>query len=127
MEVQSARCFYCNGGIRSSGEIDHFIPWSRYPTDYGHNFVLAHERCNRSKSDFLAHPDHLEHWVERNRRHGGELGKRFTEVGFQQDLECSLLVAEWAYEQGERSGSHVWLRDKVYERLSPEWRKSLIA
>jgi hypothetical protein len=34
--------------------VDHFIPWSRYPADLGHNFVLAHDRCINAKSDYLA-------------------------------------------------------------------------
>ena len=34
--------------------VDHFISWSRYTTDLGHNFVLAHPGCNSQKSDYLA-------------------------------------------------------------------------
>lgn len=124
-ETQEATCFYCDRSIRGAGEIDHFIPWSRYSNDLGHNFVLAHADCNRRKSDFLAHPEHLARWSERNAHQGIELATEFESVGFQHDLGRSLLVAEWAYEQGEKSGAHVWLLDRNYMPLSQEWRRIL--
>ncbi len=43
---QEGRCFYCDGALQSRGEVDHFVPWSLYPVDLGHNFVLAHSTCN---------------------------------------------------------------------------------
>ena len=46
-------------------------------------------------------------------------------AGFQYDLHRSLLVAEWAYEQGEKSGAHVWFLDREYAPLTPEWRRVL--
>jgi 5-methylcytosine-specific restriction endonuclease McrA len=48
--------------MRSTGlrpHVDHFIPWSRYPNDAIENLVVAHERCNGRKSDFLAASDHV--------------------------------------------------------------------
>ena len=87
--------------------------------------MLAHPDCNRRKGDFLAHPDHLAHWSERNTKLGTELSERFKEAGFQYDLDRSLLVAEWAYEQGEKSGAHVWLLEREFAPLTPEWRRIL--
>src|SRR5262249_33222516 len=53
-EFQSGKCFYCGALLNDeAGEVDHFIPWSRYPVDLGHNFVLAHSSCNTQKSDRL--------------------------------------------------------------------------
>ncbi len=46
--------------------VDHFVPWARYPVDLGHNFVLAHSTCNSSKSDHVASAEYLEKWVDRN-------------------------------------------------------------
>lgn len=34
-DVQAGTCFYCGGRLREAGEIDHFIPWARYPIDLG--------------------------------------------------------------------------------------------
>ncbi len=59
------RCFYCDGDLTpKSTQVDHFIPWSRYPIDLGHNFVLAHQSCNLSKSDHIAAVEYLEKWVD---------------------------------------------------------------
>jgi 5-methylcytosine-specific restriction endonuclease McrA len=52
-DVHRGQCFYCRQTLKNAGEVDHFIPWSRYPTDLGHNFVLAHPGCNNAKSDFV--------------------------------------------------------------------------
>src|SRR4051812_24315384 len=71
-QVQSGECFYCERSLVGPGEVDHFIPWARYPVDLGHNFVLAHDGCNNAKTDLLA-VDHLEHWCLRNEEHGEHL------------------------------------------------------
>src|SRR5688572_28840645 len=54
--LQQGRCFYCGRSMTERVAVDHFIPWSRYPRDLGHNFVLAHDSCNQSKRDMLAAP-----------------------------------------------------------------------
>jgi 5-methylcytosine-specific restriction endonuclease McrA len=48
-DVQAGRCFYCQNDLKRSMEVDHFVPWSRYPTDLGRNFVLAHPSRNNAK------------------------------------------------------------------------------
>ena len=65
MEVQDGRCFYCQKDLTATSEVDHFIPWSRYPVDLGHNFVLADRSCNNHKRDHLAAEDYLGAWSER--------------------------------------------------------------
>lgn len=68
-ELQDDRCFYCHEPLSNSGgrrpEVDHFIPWSRYPNNAIENLVVAHERCNGQKRDFLAAPIHLDRWCGR--------------------------------------------------------------
>lgn len=59
-EIQEDMCLYCGQAVRDKGEIDHFIPWSKYPADLGQNMVLSHRTCNASKSDLLAAERHLE-------------------------------------------------------------------
>ncbi|MEO8630010.1 MAG: HNH endonuclease [Betaproteobacteria bacterium] len=80
LDVQKRRCFYCTSELRDSSEVDHFIPWSRYPRDLGHNFVVAHRRCNAGKRDFLADVPHLAVWRERNETHDRELQQIFSGV-----------------------------------------------
>lgn len=48
-EYQKGDCFYCRRPLKGGQTIDHFVPWSRYPLDLGHNLVLAHHACNLIK------------------------------------------------------------------------------
>lgn len=107
-ELQSGRCFYCHETLRGTAEVDHFIPWARYPRDTVHNFVLAHRSCNNDKRALLAARPHLDHWLERNDRQGDELGERLSGIGFVADPGCSLLVARWAYEQAVTIKAQAW-------------------
>ena len=68
-DMQKDSCFYCGGRLKERGEVDHFVPWSRYQLDAGQNFVLAHKGCNGDKRDVLAAIPHLRRWVERNTIH----------------------------------------------------------
>lgn len=121
-DIQRGQCFYCGQSLKSGSEVDHFIPWARYPTDLGHNFVLAHAGCNNSKSDYLAAVDHLGAWQERNRVHGEELAARFTAAEVISDLPASVRIAKWAYEQTEQAGGQVWVTKDMLRHLGPEWR-----
>ena len=29
--LQGGRCFYCEDALRGPTDVDHFIPWARYP------------------------------------------------------------------------------------------------
>jgi hypothetical protein len=120
-EFQESRCFYC-GKVTNKGDLDHFIPWSKYPIDLGHNFVFAHASCNGKKRDFLAHTDHLERWKEINLNSGSELASAFDDRGLCHDQTRSEQVAIWAYQQGEAANSHVWLKNDELLPLGPEWR-----
>ncbi len=42
VELQQGLCFYCGGRLRAQAEVDHFLPWSRYPDDRLDNLVVAH-------------------------------------------------------------------------------------
>jgi hypothetical protein len=122
MEIQAARCFYCDKRILASGHVDHFVPWVRYPRDLGHNFVLAHDSCNSRKGDLLAGIEHLDRWLERNVTRRGALDRIFSETRTLHDAETSTHVAAWSYEQVERAGGLVWLGGERFEHLGSEWR-----
>jgi len=68
-ELQNGKCFYCGKALglkgKSAAEVDHFIPWARYPNDSLSNFVVAHNHCNGAKRDFLAYENHLNSWINR--------------------------------------------------------------
>ncbi len=107
-EEQSNKCFYCEKQIRSEPEVDHFIPWSRYSVDLGHNFVLAHKSCNGDKSDFLATNEFYDKWTDRNEQSGEHLSYYFDSNKLLHDLNTSTSVASWAYEQCKMNGNQVW-------------------
>jgi len=115
-------CFYCGRRLTNKVEVDHFIPWSRYPVDLGHNFVLSHQNCNSQKGDFLAAKVHLQRWHQRNTEHSDKLAARFHEKNIIHDQAVSEQIAFWAYEQAERGNSEVWLLGKQLVGLSADWR-----
>jgi hypothetical protein len=121
-QVDGGRCFYCSSNITRGPEVDHFIPWARYPNDLGNNFVLAHASCNNSKSDFLAAEGHLERWAERNVKRGAALAEAFSHFGIDHDLNASIRIARWAYDQVESTKGEVWLRGRELRRLGTGWR-----
>jgi 5-methylcytosine-specific restriction endonuclease McrA len=75
LKIQAGRCFYCARDLARSGDVDHFVPWSRYPVDLGHDFVLAHTSCNGAKGSRLAAEEHLSRWAARNRSFGPAIGE----------------------------------------------------
>lgn len=114
-KLQSKKCFYCGAPLRGPADVDHFIPWVKYPRDLAHNFVLAHPECNRRKSDMLAAERHLERWVARNATYGDEIVYGLN--GFAADVDCSHRVAQWAYQQAVTSGGYGWVEKRTTERL----------
>ncbi len=100
-----------------SGDVDHFIAWSRYPRDTAHNFVLAHASCNGQKGDRLADRRHLERWLERNAVEGSRIGETLAAEGFSASLEASTRIAQWAYEQRVVAHAHGWVLGDSLEAI----------
>lgn len=121
VDVQGRRCHYCERSIQGTPEVDHFIPWWRYPTDLGHNFVLAHADCNRRKSDHLAAEPHLASWAERNRTLGDQLAEGFNREDVRHDGEASLRIARWAYGQVAGRQGSVWVGGGTLVPLGDGW------
>ena len=88
--------------------VDHFIPWSMYPSDTGHNFVLADSSCNSKKSNLLASDEFLHKWQERNEEQDLIIVDRISVLGFLTDKERSHKVAEWAYRQANENNYVKW-------------------
>ena len=127
LEVQRGQCFYCESDLKARGDIDHFIPWRRYPLDLGHNFVLAHKGCNSSKSDLLAAEEHLERWTERSRVCREELEEGFDKLKALHDWSATRGIARYAYGQVQRDGGQVWVEARELRPLSDRWRRILSA
>ena len=125
VELQSNTCFYCNKSLSvDNSEVDHFLPWSRYPVDLGHNFVLAHSSCNRDKRDFLAAPIHLDNWLQRNDHSKHQMNEYFDGHNLIHDLPTSLSITQWAYDKHESIGGDVWLKKKgELLKLDKSWQR----
>jgi len=123
-DAQEGQCLYCRRRV-DSGEIDHFVPWSRYPRDLAHNLVLAHKECNRHKSDLLAAEVHLDGWLQRNQTHGAAISEAGRGANMIVDRTGTLSVAGWAYAHGASLHAATWLRGEEVEPLSGRWRSLL--
>lgn len=65
VEFQDGVCFYCQRPARGAWDVDHFLPWSRWPDNTLDNLVLAHAPCNSDKRAALAGLDHVARWWQR--------------------------------------------------------------
>lgn len=73
IELQEGRCFYCDGNLGRSADVDHFLPWSKCGDDQLMNLVAAHPKCNNKKRDHLAGQIHLHRWRDRGIQNSSEL------------------------------------------------------
>jgi len=122
IDLQKRSCFYCGSDVKRAGEVDHFVPWARYPVDLGHNFVLACSRCNGAKRDRLAAaPRYLDAWRERNAEHAYVLTRYFEANHLAHDLGASEAVARWAYEQAHAAGARLWRPGDVAVPFPGDW------
>jgi hypothetical protein len=113
-DLQSNRCFYCDGRIAGACEVDHFIPWARYPDNGLDNLVAAHERCNKNKRDFLAAADHLERWRQRARNHGDMLADVADRLRWDRNSDRSHGVASALYGRLP-AGARLWRAGSDFE------------
>jgi 5-methylcytosine-specific restriction endonuclease McrA len=127
-EIQGGRCLYTESRLQrpESGEVDHFIPFARYPHDFGHNLVLASRRANAQKSDHLAAEEHLERWVQRNHERGQALREGFESIKVPVDLARTVSIASWSYAQHAESSAPVWRSGRDADApLSGRWLELL--
>ncbi len=119
-EVQHGQCFYCSRNI-AMPEVDHFVPWVRYPADLAYNLVLACRSCNQNKKDLLAAEAHLERWLIRNDRQAIAIETAGIEAGLVVDLARTVRVAEWAYTRTSFSEAAVWVAQDTTGLLVGQW------
>jgi hypothetical protein len=117
-ELQGGKCFYCHQPIGGPGEVDHFIPWSRYPRNLVHNLVLADRRCNGAKSDVLAGEKHRRHWMSHAETNDSALSEIGATIGLPADRLAAVHIADWCYSEARRLGADVWIIGKSYARLA---------
>lgn len=125
LDLQGGRCFYCGSRLTGGTQVDHFLPWSRYPRDLTHNFVLADDKCNLAKCDHLPDCDHLEKWCSRNDALGEEIDRQFAWLRMPADWPTLKRVAGSLYQLAEAGGSRLWVRKKEFVAVAPRWRRIL--
>jgi 5-methylcytosine-specific restriction endonuclease McrA len=112
-DLQDGKCFYCGRGFSKQQDIDHFIPWARWPNDAIENLVLA-DNCNSQKSDSLAAITHLNRWIERNSVHAAKLSDLADQTEVVSAPERSLALAKSTYKFLD-GNSPLWLAKKEFE------------
>lgn len=132
-EIQDGRCFYCGDrlgtGARKGPEVDHFIPWSRYPNNAIENLVVAHERCNGHKRDFLAATEHVERWrsrIEPEMGLAGDLRTLAADVDWEADRDRSVGVARGIY-LNLPADVPLWLRGQEFVEFDPQVVAGILA
>jgi len=111
-DIQNDHCFYCCKPLKGNAEVDHFIPFTKYNNDLGHNFVLAHKTCNNNKRDYLAAPRHRDKWKEQNLiLHEKQITQELSSY-FTCNSKRSEHVVDWAYDIAEKNGNKFWLSTK---------------
>lgn len=119
-KLDGNNCFYC-GQVLGEADVDHFIPFSLYPRDLAHNFVLTHPACNRSKSDTLAARRHLERWLERIMKKRDSLLEIGAAAGIVGDRETMGRVAQWGYANACAANGQAWLSPVKYEPINSQY------
>lgn len=121
-KLDGNNCFYCGRNL-TSADVDHFIPYSLYPRDLTHNFVLSHPACNRSKSDTLAALGHLERWLTRIEKDSGAIAEIGYNAGFVTNPNIIHKVGAWAYENACRADGHAWISANNYAHIDDTYIK----
>ncbi len=125
VQISGGECFYCRGPVQAAVQLDHFIPWSQYAVDLGHNFVVACGPCNARKSSYLPGMTLLARWSNRNLQSGQYLAAALARSGLPHDVGRTYRVAEWAYEGAARVGATLWDGPAGLTQAGPAWREAL--
>jgi 5-methylcytosine-specific restriction endonuclease McrA len=115
--LYGCKCLYCNKATAEL-EVDHFIPFSLYPRDLMHNFVLACPSCNRSKSDSLAAKIHLDRWLEAVTINSDAITHIGETVGVVANLETSLSITKWSYGAASGGQANGWVKAGEYVQIN---------
>lgn len=111
LDLQDGACFYCDRPLKRS-EIDHFVPWSRWPNDALENLVLA-DSCNSHKRDYLPAQQHVERWADRLSRQADDLALIATSCRWESDRARSVALARSCYRHLP-PGTPLWLRADTF-------------
>lgn len=124
-ELQNNRCFYCERKLPADVEVDHFIPWARYPNNSIENLVVADGACNNAKRDHLAATEHIAHWTEWSATQGASLDAIARDAAWERRPERSIGVARAIYLRLP-TDARLWVASGTFEPVSrPRLRSAL--
>ena len=112
-ELQTQRCFYCGDQLGARREVDHFLAWSRWPSDAIENLVIA-DRCNGAKSDHLAATEHLVRWRLRVETHSNELAALAEAHRWPTSSQRTRALVQSTYSH-LAAGTPLWIRGREFE------------
>jgi hypothetical protein len=95
-DLQDATCFYCHDRLTDRTQIDHFIPWARWPNNAIENLVLT-DSCNTHKRDYLPSLAHVDRWAHRLATHHAVLAGIADTCHWESDPKRSLALARSCY------------------------------
>jgi 5-methylcytosine-specific restriction endonuclease McrA len=128
--LQDRTCFYCDRRLDlDRSEVDHFIPWARYPDNGLDNLVVVDDRCNRDKRAFLAAAPHVARWVPRLES-GSSTCSRLDEIagdtGWERHSPRTLSVARAIY-LGLPPDVRLWLRRNEFVEVDRDTLTATLA
>jgi 5-methylcytosine-specific restriction endonuclease McrA len=117
------RCFYCQDPADlARAQVDHFVPWARYPDDGLDNLVISDLRRNAEKRAFLAAARHVARWAGRLDA-GSPVGTRLSEIAeahrWERHTGRTLSVARAIY-LGLPDDAELWLRRREFVGVDRE-------
>jgi len=95
-DLQGGACFYCGDRLGNRSEVDHFIPWARWPNNAIENLVLA-DACNNNKRDYLPALAHVDDWASRFASQADQLVELANSAKWETDPGRSLALARSCY------------------------------
>ncbi len=108
VDLQSHECFYCGDRLGRAVEIDHFLPWSRWPNDAVENLVAADRSCNNNKRDHLTGTSLVERWATRFESSGDDLATIAAATNWVSAPERTLNLLRAGYAHVP-DGTPLWL------------------
>jgi 5-methylcytosine-specific restriction endonuclease McrA len=127
LDLQHGQCFYCGENLRAAGaEVDHFIPWARYPDNGIENLVAADARCNGAKRDFLPAQEHLRRWKARNEASERVIAQIASDAQWESHASETLGVARGIYLR-LAPGTPLWVGAQEFSPADPEGLRDAFA
>ncbi|TVR37517.1 MAG: hypothetical protein EA388_01455 [Nitriliruptor sp.] len=120
LRIQRGHCFYCQAE-RGPWEVDHFLPWSRWPDNRLDNLVVADRGCNNDKRAALPAVQHLNRWSARSAPTSStsqQLATVADQLQWPRRAERTAAGARGLYHH-QPAGTMLWVGRGVVEPLDP--------